>query len=190
MVMGYQYCFAINFLILIKYNIFLWDNFSSHDNHSTVSDYFYFYFINPRFGVMDIQSLPSHQIFCTYLYFLDKSIFNSYQIFFCKTVNLYMIIGFLLPKILPPLFLLVFKFKLNYKFIQSTNFIFIFYKILVKWLESFSKQVTTPKLKLSIIDFYFYFNFYNKFMFNATYQIIFYVRIFLYMIIGFLFFFF
>ena len=99
-----------------------------------------------------------------------------------------MIIGFLLPKIFPSLFLLVFTFKLNYKFIQSTIFIFIFYKILVKWLESFSKQVTTPKLKLSIIDFYFYFYFYNKFMFNATYQIIFYVRIFLYMIIGFLFF--
>ena len=128
--MGYQFCFAINFLILIKYNIFLWDNFSSHDNHSPVSDFFFF---NPRFGVMDIQSLPSHQIFYTYLYFLDKSIFNSYQnFFFCETVNLYMIIGFLLSKILPPLFLLVFKFKLNYKFIRSTIFIFIFYKIFSK----------------------------------------------------------
>ena len=127
MVMGYQFCLAINFLILIKYNIFYETIFL----HMIIIHRFWIKRKKkiPRFGVMDIQSCLLIKFFILIFIFLDKSIFNIYQIFFCETVYLYMIIGFLLPKILPPLFLLIFKFKLNYKFIQSTIFIFIFYKI-------------------------------------------------------------
>ena len=111
-VMGYQFCFAINIFNTYKIQYFLWDNFSSHDNHSSALVFFFFFFLNKKKSTFLWDNHPLFLMFIKY--------------FFCEIVYLYMIVGFLLSKILPPLSLLVFKFKLNYKFIQSTIFIFIF----------------------------------------------------------------
>ena len=100
------------FLILIKYSIFYETIFPHMIIIHRLWFFFFFFFLNKKKSTFLWDNHPLFLMFIKY--------------FFCEIVYLYMIVGFLLSKILPPLFLLVFKFKLNYKFIQSTIFIFIF----------------------------------------------------------------
>ena len=73
MVMGYQFCLAINFLILIKYNIFYETIFL----HMIIIHWFRIKRKkkNPSFWGNGYPILPSDQIFYTYLYFFGQKYF-------------------------------------------------------------------------------------------------------------------
>ena len=72
MVMGYQLCLAINFLILIKYNIFYETIFL----HMIIIHRFRIKRKKkPSFWGNGYPILPSDQIFYTYLYFFWTKVF-------------------------------------------------------------------------------------------------------------------